>query len=166
MSGQVRFISDLHLGHLNMAVKRGFPSYHQMHEYMIEQWNSTVRKHDVTYILGDVTMESKNFYYLLDCLTGIKKVILGNHDRPQDVPELLKYVNWVGGMYKFKDKNYGSVFLTHCPIHPRELEFRVSFNIHGHIHENTLDDNRYFNVSAEVIDYTPQTFEELLKIYI
>jgi calcineurin-like phosphoesterase family protein len=36
-------------------------------------------------------------------------------------------------------------------------------NIHGHVHENTLDDKRYINVSAEVIDYRPKTLRELLN---
>jgi calcineurin-like phosphoesterase family protein len=167
MSGQIRFISDLHLGHQNMATRRGFKDYNEMNNFIIKKWNETVKKHDVTYILGDVTMERKHFYPLLDELKGIKKVILGNHDRPQDVPELLKYVNWVGGMYEFKDKMTESdVFLTHAPVHPQELEYRINFNIHGHVHENSLPDNRYLNVSAEVIDYTPKTFEELLKIYL
>lgn len=164
MSGQVRFIGCLHLGHENMSKRRGFLSSCFHDKYLITQWNKIVSKGDVTYILGDVTMETKNFYPVLDQLQGIKKVILGNHDRPQDVPELLKYVNWVGGMYKYKHNDYGKFFLTHCPIHTKELDYGVSFNIHAHVHENSIADSRYLNVSAEVIDFTPKTIEELLKI--
>lgn len=156
--GNVRFISDTHFGHKNMAIKRGFSSAEEMNDYIIKKWNSVVNKKDVTYLLGDVSMESKNFYYLLDSLNGVKNVILGNHCRRQDIPEMLKYVNSVAGMIDYKD-NY---ILTHCPVHPSQLAFRYSYNIHGHVHENSLDDPRYINVSCEVVDYTPKLITELI----
>lgn len=147
----VFFISDLHLGHENMAIKRGFSCADEMNEHIIGCWNSVVNKKDITYILGDITMERKRDYPLLDLLKGEKIVVLGNHDRRQDVRELLKYVNSIAGMINYK----GTHILTHCPIHPSELEYRFKFNIHGHVHENTLDDIRYINVSCEAINYTP-----------
>jgi calcineurin-like phosphoesterase family protein len=156
--GNVRFISDTHFGHKNMAIKRGFSSAEEMNEHIIKKWNEVVNKKDVTYLLGDVSMESKNFYYLLDRLNGVINVILGNHDRRQDIPELLKYVNSVAGMIDFK----GDYILTHCPVHPSQLEFRYSYNIHGHVHENSLEDPRYINVSCEVVDYTPKLITELI----
>ena len=156
--GNVRFISDTHFGHKNMATRRGFSSAEEMNDYIIKKWNSVVNKKDVTYLLGDVSMESKNFYYLLDSLNGVKNVILGNHCRRQDIPEMLKYVNSVAGMIDYKD-NY---ILTHCPVHPSQLAFRYSYNIHGHVHENSLDDPRYINVSCEVVDYTPKLIAELI----
>ena len=156
--GNVRFISDTHFGHKNMAIKRGFSSADEMTEYIVTKWNSVVNKKDVTYLLGDVAMETKSFYPILSRLNGVINVILGNHDRRQDIPELLKYVNSVAGMIDFKD-NY---ILTHCPVHPSQLEFRYSYNIHGHVHENSLDDGRYINVSCEVVDYTPKLITELI----
>lgn len=158
----VRFYSDPHFGHDNMAVKRGFSNADEMNEHIISEWNKIVGKRDVTYILGDITMEKSKFYPLLNRLNGLKKVILGNHDKPQHIPELLKYVNSVCAMVKYKDKVTGkTAFLIHCPIHPNELDYRVSYNIHGHVHENNIDDERYLNVSAEALDYSPRTFEEL-----
>ena len=92
-------------------------------------------------------------------MNGVKNVILGNHCRRQDIPEMLKYVNSVAGMIDYKS-NY---ILTHCPVHPSQLEFRYSYNIHGHVHENSIDDERYINVSCEVVDYTPKLITELIK---
>lgn len=158
----VRFISDTHFHHTNMAIKRGFADAESMNEHIINQWNKVVSKRDVTWILGDITMEKSN-YEILNRLNGIKKVVLGNHDEPQHIPELLKYVNSVCGMFKYKHKELGQVFLTHCPIYPSELDYRVSYNIHGHVHENSLDDTRYVNVSCEVVDYQPKLLTELIK---
>jgi calcineurin-like phosphoesterase family protein len=161
----VRFIADLHLGHTNMALKRGFTSVEEHDEYIIEKYNSVVHKRDVTYILGDVTMEKSSPYPLLDRLNGIKHVVLGNHDRRQDVKKLLEYVDSVAGMIQYK-----GVMLTHCPMHPMELEYRFNRNIHGHIHDKQvmeidrggfLKDERYICVSCERVDYTPKTLEEL-----
>lgn len=155
----VFFISDLHLGHENMAKKRGFSCADEMNEHIINSWNAVVCKRDMVFLPGDVTMEKKRYYPLLDKLNGDKTVILGNHDRRQDVTELLKYVNSVAGMMNYKS----SVILTHCPVHPSELEYRYKYNIHGHVHENSLEDPRYINVSAEVVNYTPVEFSELMN---
>lgn len=159
----IRYISDPHFGHRNMAIKRGFKDEIEMGEHIVKMWNSVVAKKDVTYILGDITMEKASQYFWLDRLNGIKKVILGNHDEPQHVPELLKYVNNVAAMRYYKNKEFGNIIFTHAPIHPCELEYRFEINIHGHVHENTLEDKRYINVSAEVIDYTPKLLSELIN---
>jgi calcineurin-like phosphoesterase family protein len=55
----------------------------------------------------------------------------------------------------------GGYIFTHCPIHESEVT-RFHRNIHGHVHENSLDDYRYINVSCEVVDYTPKLIEELI----
>jgi calcineurin-like phosphoesterase family protein len=163
----VRFIADLHLSHLNMALHRGFSTVEEHDEHIIAKWNSVVSKRDVTYILGDVTMEKSAPYPLLDRLNGMKHVVMGNHDRRQDVKKLLEYVESVAGMIQYK-----GVMLTHCPIHPMELDYRFNKNIHGHIHEKQvmidapmapfeIPDDRYICVSCERVDYTPKTLEEL-----
>ena len=166
----VRFIADLHLGHKNVATRRGFESVEQHDEHIITQWNSVVHKRDITYILGDVTMEKADQYALLDRLNGDKRVVLGNHDLSKHVPKLLQHVQSVSGM-----ESYKGIFLTHCPIHTMELEQRVSRNIHGHIHASFVMypvrlfgiklfdrvDRRYHCVSCEHVDFIPRTLKEL-----
>jgi calcineurin-like phosphoesterase family protein len=165
----VRFIADLHFGHENMARHRGFESVTEQDEYIVAQWNKTVHKRDVTYILGDVTMEKAN-YDILDRLNGRKHVVLGNHDRMAHVVKLMQHVDSVAGMVQYK-----GLFLTHCPIHPMEMDYRVKYNIHGHIHEKVvmkdvyewgykkdpIPDERYICVSCERVSYTPKSLIEL-----
>jgi calcineurin-like phosphoesterase family protein len=148
-----------------MATRRGFETVEEHDEHVIAQWNSVVSKRDVTYVLGDVTMEKAGSYPLLDRLNGLKHVVLGNHDRRQDVRKLLEHVESVAGMV-----NYKGVILTHCPIHPMELEYRFPKNIHGHIHDNQVMtvvngleeiDERYICVSCERVDYKPKDLIEL-----
>lgn len=151
--GQIRIISDLHFGHTNMALKRGFLSVEEHDEYIIKMWNSVVKKKDTVIICGDITMEKAN-YQILDRLNGFKKIVLGNHDQPQHVPELLKHVNSVCGVMKFK-----GFWISHIPIHPTEL--RGLKNIHGHCHENSLVDDRYINVSWEILGGVPVLLDSL-----
>lgn len=160
--GVIRFISDPHFGHNNMAIKRGFPDSHCHDENIIAQWNMVVDKRDTTWILGDVTME-KNNYEILNRLNGIKRVILGNHDQGKHSKFLQNYVSSIHGLTKFKDKECGTFWLSHCPVHPCELEYRVGRNIHGHVHENSLEDKRYVNVCMEVQDYIPKTLRQLIN---
>jgi calcineurin-like phosphoesterase family protein len=166
----VRFIADLHLSHANMAKRRGFSTVEEHDEHIIAKWNSVVNKRDVTYILGDVTMEKSAPYHLLDRLNGIKHIVLGNHDRRQDTKKLFDYAESIAGMIQYK-----GIMLTHCPIHPAELEYRIPYNIHGHIHDKVvmkdvyeygykldpIPDERYICVSCERVDYLPKSLEDL-----
>lgn len=153
---KIHVISDLHLGHHNIAVARGFKNSEEHDAYLIKQWNKVISKRDTVWILGDITMEKTASYPLLLKLNGIKKVVLGNHDKPQHIRDMLNYVSVVCGMYKLK-----GAILTHCPIHESEIG-RFKKNIHGHVHEKSLDDDRYINVSCDVVDFTPQPLDNLL----
>jgi calcineurin-like phosphoesterase family protein len=174
----VRFIGCLHLGHTNLAKYRGFQDDFYHDEHLIEQWNKVVNKKDLTYILGDVTMESTNAYHKLDLLNGRKIVVLGNHDRWQHVPELLKHVDGVAGAVDYK-----GYMLTHVPIHISEIHFYRA-NLHAHIHHvNKLAEfvskdryedigseykptaNKYWNCDAFLLDFKPRSLDELNQMY-
>ena len=158
--GYPRFISDLHFGHLNMALHRGFSSVEEHDNHIIEEWNKVVRSpKDLTYILGDITMEKSKDYYKLDLLMGRKIVVLGNHDRHQDIRELLKYVENVAGIIEYK-----GFWLTHAPMHQSEIFGKHRGNIHGHNHKERIANPKYINVSCELLNYQPKTIEELLEI--
>jgi calcineurin-like phosphoesterase family protein len=153
---RVFVISDLHLGHNNLALKRGFAGYLEQDQLIIDNWNSVVSKNDLVWILGDIAM-SKNHYQKLNLLKGYKNVVLGNHDASRYVKELQKYVNQICGM-----KSIHNHLLTHCPIHESQF-FRYAKNIHGHIHEHKLNDERYINVCCEQLDYTPKLLSDIIK---
>ncbi len=169
-------IGCLHFQHEWMAKYRGFQDSFYHDEYLIEEWNKIVNKNDSVLILGDITMEKKEPYYMLDRLNGHKTAILGNHDMPQHIPELLKYVDKVAGMMDYK-----GCALTHAPIHPSEMCFYRA-NIHAHIHHlNKLHEcfipdrygdidkenvyatsHKYINVDAKLIDFKPRLLDDLL----
>lgn len=149
--------ADLHLGHAKNALRRGFSSAEEHDLMLIERWNSVVRKSDIVYILGDITMEKRAPYVILDQLNGIKYVAGGNHDRRQDLYELLNHVNGFAACYEVK-----GCILTHIPIHPDELN-RYRKNIHGHLHSKSIDDSRYVCVSLEHTYMAPIELDILLQ---
>jgi len=153
---RVFVFSDPHFGHEKLAIHRGFSSAKEQDELIIKNWNKTIHKRDTVYLLGDITMEKDN-YSILKELNGIINVAQGNHDKPQHTQSLLNHVNKVASCYKLKD-----CLLTHIPIHPFEIN-RFKYNIHGHVHLNTIKDYRYINVCAEVMDYTPILLDALIK---
>lgn len=148
-------IGCLHLGHENMAKHRGFRSSDDHDQCLITAWNRTVSKNDKVFIHGDVTMENSKHYWKLKELKGLKHVILGNHDRCQDIKSLLEHVDFVSGPLRYK-KDY---WLTHIPVNPIEFEYRIKKNIHAHIHDLIISDERYLNVDAKLLNYIPLSFD-------
>lgn len=171
----VRYIADLHLGHKNMAIKRGFKGHEDHDQHIIKTFNKHVSKNDTTYILGDVGMESTKFYHLLDELNGRIIVVGGNHEKRNHVTTLQKHCFQFTAVVMRSIRSHGvKAFLTHIPVHPMELNYRIGLNIHGHLHEGNVmksylfglikrRDKRYICVSCEQLDYIPRDIEYLLK---
>ena len=159
------FISDTHFFHKNILkftddngnYIRPFHTLHDMHEAMIERWNSVVKDNDYVYHLGDVTFRYDGaFNELMHRLKGDKRLIVGNHDKiwnPCLQRNFQKVELWKG----FKEHNFTA---SHIPLRLDSLR-DGKFNVHGHVHQNTLPDKHYINVSVEVRDYTPVHIEEI-----
>lgn len=79
---------------------------------------------------------------ILELLNGVKKLVMGNHDR-YPCALYLEYFSQVVGTAETR-----GCILTHVPVHPSQFG-RYKANIHGHLHSSKMDDVRYINVSAE-----------------
>lgn len=161
------FISDTHFFHANILKFlddqghriRPFNSLEEMHEIMIERWNYMVKPDDYVYHLGDVTFQYHGkFNELMHRLNGDKRLILGNHDKVKQ-PGLLQHFSKVMVWHGFKEENFTA---THFP-HRLESLRDGAFNVHGHIHQNHMEDLHYINVSVEVRDYYPVHMDQILK---
>ena len=152
------FISDLHFGHRNICKYRPFKTPAEHDEYIIQQWNSVVRKKRChVWVLGDMCIHNKAYDMdqLISRLNGNINLITGNHCHMPYYNH--NKINVMTGIYK----KYG-YWLSHCPIHPVEL--RGKRNIHGHVHNKTLPDPRYINVCVENINYTPISLDQIRSI--
>lgn len=151
-------ISDTHFGHKKViefeAVLRPFATIEEHDAELVRRWNSVVGSKDTVWHLGDVLFGEKSFE-ILGHLNGIKRLVMGNHDR-YPTEKYLRYFTKVLGSAEI----HGCLF-THIPIHPDQFR-RYRLNVHGHLHSKKMDDPRYINVSAEHWDLTPTRLDELL----
>lgn len=153
---EIFVISDTHFGHAAIInyCKRPFTSVEEMNEFMVKQWNETVKDEDIVYHLGDVYFGPATGKDILPRLRGRKRLLLGNHDDGKDIL-LHKTFQKIGLWRMFREMG---VLLTHVPIHETSLQDLV--NVHGHIHNNQpTPSSRHFNVSVEMINYTPVSIE-------
>jgi calcineurin-like phosphoesterase family protein len=148
-------ISDTHFGHANIIkyCNRPFSSVEEMDEALVDNWNSVVRQGDKVYHLGDVTMNSKSLD-IMSRLNGRKVLIKGNHD-------IQKLKFYTPHFYDIRGSHeLGNYLLTHIPVHESQ-GYRFNANIHGHLHDNLINNPWYVNVSVEQIGYTPIAFDEI-----
>jgi len=155
---RVWLTSDWHLGHYGCTKWRtDFPSYMSMVDRLLTDYLSKVKKRDLVWFLGDTAFTPEALEVIAE-LPGDKRLVLGNHctERKNKATDFVKVFTQVHGMVKYKD-----AWLTHCPIHPEEL--RGKFNFHGHVHEHTLKDSRYFNVCGENTNYELVDYQQCIN---
>jgi calcineurin-like phosphoesterase family protein len=51
--------------------------------------------------------------------------------------------------------------LSHTPLHESSM-YKITYNLHGHIHQHASPSERHINCCVEVQDYTPRHIEELV----
>jgi calcineurin-like phosphoesterase family protein len=178
-------ISDTHFGHTNTWEKftladgsplRPFTSTEEMDEAMVDNWNKTVRPQDTVYHLGDVVIARRHLE-TVKRLNGRKILIRGNHDIFGDDDYYLAGFEQIHGVRVFVDQ----FILSHIPLHPDCVSERFKRNVHGHLHGNrimytrtnmvhgymtglvTEPDPRYLCVCVEQINYTPISFDDVMK---
>ncbi len=159
-------VSDTHFGHSNIlnfrnadgSKVREFETGEEMDDHMVERWNSVVRLQDHVYHLGDVAMRREHLPTVSRC-NGHKRLVRGNHDIFK-TKDYLKYFDEI-----YASRVLDGMIFTHIPIHPESLG-RFSVNVHGHVHGQPQGHYglKYYNVSVEVMDYTPVSLEELKKL--
>ncbi|MEK3912746.1 metallophosphoesterase [Paenibacillus sp. FSL H7-0331] len=156
----VHVISDHHFGHTNIIdfESRPFRDADEMTETMIEKWNAVVTKDDKVIHLGDFSFLNKDkTASIVSRLNGYKTLILGNHDRGRSRSW------WLDAGFDEVSENpivyNGFYFLSHEPMYMNKHMPYV--NVHGHIHGQKYEGKQYINVSVELWDYTPISFEQI-----
>ena len=164
----VFIISDTHFSHDNIIgySNRPFNSVEEMNEALVHNWNSVVKPTDWVICLGDFALGVKeNIALFGKQLNGVKTLVKGNHDRQAKLYEEAGFsdvlpVFTLPSTLGFCDK---TIVLSHKP---QQILREGEVNIHGHIHDNQLDNSfdkeLYFNASVENINYTPIKLQEII----
>jgi len=159
------FIADTHFGDESIIryENRPFKNASEMDEYITNKWNDTVSPEDNVFILGDFSVytDKAKLKQILDALNGNKILVMGNHDRDFDAN--------IWRACGFKECSpwpivFNEYFiLSHEPLY---INSNMPYaNIFGHVHGNPAykdASKQSVCVSAERINYTPISFEELV----
>lgn len=192
------YISDLHLFSKNQTIEglnfdnRPFKTIDEMHEAILNNWNSRVTNGDTVYILGDISNRGKNedLIAFVARLKGKKILIAGNHDDIRDY----RYKQLFYAVYDYfelsenvKGQAYKLV-LCHYPILMWNGQHNGTILLYGHLH-NSIEETYFQKCVAEMnggefairrqhekeikainvgcmfdyMNYTPRTLEELLE---
>lgn len=164
------FISDHHFFHVNILkftdskgnrIRPEFNTIEEMHEDMVNKHNSVVKTTDKVYFQGDVTFKyGSEFNSLMSRLNGHKRLLIGNHDRIKGT-NLLNWFEKVE-MWKFF-KEHGFV-CSHFPLLKDQFIHKVKANVHGHTHQNIINQPEYINVCCEILKNKPIHLDEIKKI--
>ena len=165
------FISDLHLGHVNVLshCNRPFSSIDEMNRSLTNNWNDKVKEKDHIYVLGDLALTSradKVLHDYLSNLNGIIHLIKGNHDawykkRPGEGSRLIYHDSY----YELKDNNQLYV-LCHYPFQTWNKSHHGSIHLHGHCHGTLgkITGTRRMDVGVDCHDYAPISIEEVNEL--
>lgn len=153
-------ISDLHFGHRNIIhyCRRPFFSSEEMDDVLARNWNHRVAPADEVFFLGDLChgKNSAPASEYLSRLNGRIRMISGNHD--EAIPGAVQSLQF--------HCDTTDLFLIHDPAQaPADFDGWV---IHGHMHNNDIRTYpfinagiRTINVSAELVEYTPVSLDEI-----
>jgi calcineurin-like phosphoesterase family protein len=161
-------ISDHHFDHRRIIEyeNRPFKDVNEMNHFMVEQWNSIVKKNDIVFHLGDFCFGKNDVIrYWFDQLKGRKILIMGNHDRHINHHSKFWYNIGFEEVYRYPIIYKPGIILSHEPIDNANI--RYSTNIHGHCHSKRTDiivgSNSYINISCEEVDYKPVNLDLLIS---
>lgn len=181
-------ISDTHFGHENIIefCDRPFDSVKEMNGYILNNWNEEVSYSDTVLFGGDLVhgSDSTHVEEVAEKTAGQLVLLEGNHDdidaSTVDFPILRSYYF----SYEYKGKEW-EFYYTHWPRNDRlnteskreppkwteSPEWFDGWYLHGHIHNNDLEnypfvnpEEQFVNVGVELLEYTPIEIEQLIEI--
>ena len=160
------FVSDYHFNHFNIIryCNRPFQSSKEMDEKIIKNHNGIVAPDDEVYFLGDFQFGGDYARYY-PRMNGKFTFIQGNHDRVNPFRSRQGYL--------LKEINGYKVLMCHWPKYVKnfnEVKEEADILICGHIHEKGRfviwnESDLLINVSVDVWDFNPITFDEITKLY-
>ena len=164
-TNQLFFVSDLHFFHKRIVEFTGRPTtFEELTPWIIQQCNSVIPEEHATVVhLGDMFFgcTTDEAAAVLKQLNGDWWFILGNHDNPAKLQEIINKVNAstgskhrvLGWYYRLLVKTPPKVngekwskkllILCHFPIEEWDGMAYGSYMIHGHLHGGSSEHSDY-----------------------
>lgn len=128
---------------------------------IISRFNSIVPKDSTVYFLGDIAYNVTGLTKVAQ-MNGKRKILIaGNHDVKFRTRKLLDFFDEIYGVCFLRGANNQHYILSHMPVHPIELTFKNSINLHGHLHQKEVGQPNYVNCCVDYAanNYSPLTLE-------
>lgn len=161
MDRKIYVISDLHFDDKKIIkyCSRPFKNLDDMHYNLVSNWNHTVGKDDLVYILGDIAFGGlSNIGYWLSHLNGEKTIVFGDHDGKKQSKKWHINLSYEGY----------DILMIHDPKKYDKNDYDLM--IHGHLHSNDLErypfingEEKRVNVSADVVDFRPASLDDIIN---
>ncbi len=174
------FTSDTHFFHKNIIefASRPFETLEEMHNVLVDNWNSVVPKDGTVYHLGDFALGGnfESHTRLRKRLNGEIVLLLGNHcyqnklDRTRYL-DLFKIITDVISLkVKLSDGEYLKLFMSH---YPHLYWQRGFYHLHGHIHsgpnstasEVEIPHRLRYDIGVDNNNYYPVSFDGIVEIF-
>lgn len=175
------FTSDHHFGHQNIIryCQRPFKTLDEMNFELTRRWNERVKDNDLVFQVGDFCFkggaEGGKFpaQTYSDNLKGNKIFVKGNHDKNNSNKTNIESITITMGGSK--------ILLIHRPFDVFKLKDHINyfdFVFCGHVHNNweiklpgeykynsISNSIPFINLSVDVWDFMPVSFDEIYKRY-
>ena len=162
--------SDFHFGHTKdfLWKPRGFSSWEEHAEAIINNYNNIVQDSDEVYILGDCMLVNDDFG--IDCLKrlkGHKFLAFGNHDSNK---RLEQYYN--ANIFECMEYGYRfsynkiTFYFQHYPAMMGNYDTRPIICLAGHTHSPDKFENmgnKCYNVSLDAHHCNPVSMDTIVK---
>lgn len=145
------FSSDFHLGHKVIYKYRPQFKSAEEHDEKILSMMEQLKKRDILFILGDFLFDSPMYEIYLERIKKMPvriKLVMGNHDN------IKLYKDCIDSNIEIQLPlfSYKNMWVSHCPIFYGEMRNRIGC-IHGHLHLEAINSEKYFNVNIDVNNY-------------
>jgi calcineurin-like phosphoesterase family protein len=163
---EVFFTSDTHFSHGNIIrfCKRPFNSSDEMNECLIDNWNARVKSTDIVYHLGDFAwwrLPQLKIQQIFDQLNGQKFLVLGNHDRFDQVSKLgWQWIRQQSGIQVQGE----FIWLNHFSMRVWNKSHHGSWHLFGHSHAKLGPNGKSCDVGVDAWDYSPVHFDEIKEV--
>jgi len=161
--------SDPHYGHANIIkyCNRPFKDVAEMNEQLIANWNGTVGRDDMVYVLGDMFFcDVDKARAILHRLNGKKRLVLGNHDKLiRREPTLQALFDKILPDLHEETINGVRVVMCHYPLLTWNKAAHGSIMCHGHQHNHnpiSRPDRRCYDVGVDANGYRPVKLENIV----
>jgi len=167
---RVWFISDTHFFHEKIKLYCDRPD--DWLEKILDNWKNIISPDDIVWHLGDFMFgkQDSKINFLRDNLIGNIKLVQGNHERSGSAWFMDKFeIELFKKRFVTIDIEGKKIALSHVPLKSNIIKRdNIYMNIHGHIHNSSYaikeeKDCLWVNVSVEVTNYKPVSFETIMK---